>query len=135
MYLDKYTLGMMSTNAMLDEFNVDVSIMNTGGVRATIEIGDINVKDVFSVFPFNNEVMLIQMTGRELKSLYDDDGSYLYFNNDFNAYSLDNNKLYNVAVIDYVFTSPYYEEFVGKEFTDTDILLRDILLEYLDNLF
>ena len=54
---------------------------------------------------------------------------------DFNAYSLDNNKLYNVAVIDYVFTSPYYEEFVGKEFTDTDILLRDILLEYLDNLF
>jgi len=135
MYLDKYTLGMMSTNAMLEEFNVDVSIMNTGGVRATIEIGDINVKDVFSVFPFNNEVMLIQMTGRELKSLYDNDGSYLYFNNDFNAYSLDNNKLYNVAVIDYVFTSPYYEEFVGKEFTDTDILLRDILLEYLDNLF
>ena len=130
--ISKSTLGYYATSAMKEEFDVDVSIINTGGVRDTIKGGDITISDVFSVFPFENEIMLVSMTGRSIKSLYNSNSSYLYFNNDFNTSSLSDSLYYDVAVIDYVFTGAYYNEFKGLAYTDTNIVLRDILIDYID---
>ena len=44
-------------------------------------------------------------------------------------------QVYELAVIDYVFTGVYYSEFKNKAYTDTDVLLRDILIEYIDELY
>ena len=39
---------------------------NGGGIRATIEIGDVTMKDMKTVFPFGNEVATLTITGAEL---------------------------------------------------------------------
>ena len=43
-----------------------VGITNGGGIRATIEAGDITMKDINTVLPFGNTVAVIYVTGAEL---------------------------------------------------------------------
>ena len=45
---------------------VVAAITNGGGIRATIEAGDITMMDMKTVFPFGNEVAVLDVTGAEL---------------------------------------------------------------------
>ena len=45
---------------------VDAAITNGGGIRATIEAGDITKKDINTVLPFGNTLSIIKITGEEL---------------------------------------------------------------------
>ena len=45
---------------------VDAAITNGGGIRATIEAGDITKKDINTVLPFGNTLSIIKITGSEL---------------------------------------------------------------------
>ncbi len=45
---------------------VDAAITNGGGIRATIEAGDITKKDVNTVLPFGNTLSIVKVTGTEL---------------------------------------------------------------------
>ena len=70
-------LGDLITDAMLwyalkdgDAFEVPaaniVAITNGGGIRATIEAGDITMNDINTVLPFGNTVAIVYVTGAEL---------------------------------------------------------------------
>jgi 5'-nucleotidase len=48
------------------EPNAVVGITNGGGIRATVEPGDISMTDVNNVLPFGNTVAVIYVTGEEL---------------------------------------------------------------------
>ena len=48
------------------EPNAVVGITNGGGIRATINAGDVSKKDINTVLPFGNTVAVIYVTGREL---------------------------------------------------------------------
>ena len=45
---------------------VDAAITNGGGIRATIEAGDITKKDINTVLPFGNTLSIVKVTGAEL---------------------------------------------------------------------
>lgn len=131
-YLNKTKLGMIAVDSMKEKFEADVAIINTAGIRATISSGDITRTDIFEVFPFNNKVILVEISGSKLKSLYNRNKDFLYVNTGFNVNDLSNNKVYKVAVIDYVFTGSYYSEFRGQPYIDTNILMRDVFIEYIE---
>lgn len=134
-YLSKSVLGHYATDLMADKYDVDMAIINTGGIRATISNGQLTVADVFEVFPFDNQVITLTMKGSTIKELYRDNADYLYFNTSFNINNINNDGYYDVAVIDYVFFNPYYEEFNGVEYYNTTDILRDLLVDYLDELY
>ncbi len=46
--------------------NVDGAITNGGGIRASIEAGDVTMKDMKTVFPFGNTISTVQVTGSQL---------------------------------------------------------------------
>ena len=48
------------------EPNAVVGITNGGGIRATINIGDVSKKDINTVLPFGNTVAVVYVTGAEL---------------------------------------------------------------------
>ena len=50
----------------LGEDKVQAALTNGGGIRATIEAGDVTMKDMKTVFPFGNEVAVVTITGAEL---------------------------------------------------------------------
>ena len=125
-------LGGIAVDEMASMFDADVAIINTGGVRASIKSGNVTIGQVFEAFPFENTVIITYLTGSKVKSLYDSNASYLYWNSDFSYSSFSNNVTYKVAVIDYVYYGTYYTEFKGTTFTDTEVLLRDILIHYIE---
>ncbi|MEG1149465.1 MAG: 5'-nucleotidase C-terminal domain-containing protein, partial [Niameybacter sp.] len=61
-------LGNLITNALLEATGADVALTNGGGIRASIDAGDITKKEVITVLPFGNYGVMIEATGEELKA-------------------------------------------------------------------
>ncbi|USH01772.1 bifunctional UDP-sugar hydrolase/5'-nucleotidase UshA [Grimontia kaedaensis] len=59
-------LGRLIAAAHKDRAKADFSVMNSGGVRASIEEGDVTYKDVLTVQPFANMVTYTDMSGAEV---------------------------------------------------------------------
>lgn len=134
-YISRQELGGYATDAMKEEFGVDIAIMNTAGVRAYIPSGVTTVSTVYEVFPFNNRIITLSLKGSDIIDLYNNSGSYLYFNTSFNIRNINKNNYYTIAVIDYVFTGVYYDQFRNVDYVDTNIIMRDLLIDYIDDLY
>ncbi|MFB0710002.1 bifunctional UDP-sugar hydrolase/5'-nucleotidase UshA [Buttiauxella noackiae] len=52
--------------AQMDRTGADFAVMSGGGIRDSIETGDITYKDVLKVQPFGNTVVYSDMTGKEV---------------------------------------------------------------------
>ncbi|MGM0397320.1 MAG: 5'-nucleotidase C-terminal domain-containing protein [Bacillota bacterium] len=59
-------LGNLITDAMIVASGADVALTNGGGIRASIEAGEITIEDVLTAFPFTNVLTNIEVTGAEL---------------------------------------------------------------------
>ena len=59
-------LGRLIATAQMEKAKADFGIMNSGGVRASIETGDITYKEVLTVQPFANLLVSVEMTGKEV---------------------------------------------------------------------
>jgi len=59
-------LGNLITNAMLYETGAQIAITNGGGIRASIEPGEITVGDVITVLPFGNYIVTLDVTGADI---------------------------------------------------------------------
>lgn len=60
-------LGNMIADIMRHVSGADVTIINGGGIRTSIKSGEVKFKDVYSVLPFDNYVVAIKLTGRQIK--------------------------------------------------------------------
>ena len=86
--MNKSKLGSLAANAMVEFTGRDFACLNTGGVRGTINAGDIQMKEVYEVFPFDNYLIEVTMTGSQLKSFYNAADGYLYFSSNLNINNL-----------------------------------------------
>ncbi|NBG89414.1 bifunctional metallophosphatase/5'-nucleotidase [Isachenkonia alkalipeptolytica] len=59
-------LGNLLTDAMRDASEADIAFSNGGGIRASIDVGDITKGDVASVLPFGNALVTLEITGQEM---------------------------------------------------------------------
>lgn len=59
-------LGQLMTNAMLDVSGAQIALTNGGGIRASIKAGDITKKDLVTVFPFGNTIMVKELKGKDI---------------------------------------------------------------------
>ncbi|WP_270222114.1 bifunctional UDP-sugar hydrolase/5'-nucleotidase UshA [Kosakonia cowanii] len=74
--------------AQMARTGADLAVMSGGGVRDSIEAGDITYKDVLKVQPFGNTVAYVNLTGKELldyltavAQMKPDSGAYPQFAN------------------------------------------------------
>jgi 5'-nucleotidase len=64
-------LGNLLTDAMLESFDADVSIYNVyGGIRAEMPQGEVTFGHVFRVYPFDNRIAVIELSGLELRKIF-----------------------------------------------------------------
>ncbi|AZB30613.1 5'-nucleotidase C-terminal domain-containing protein [Chryseobacterium balustinum] len=127
--------------------NVDAALINIGGIRTTIGKGDILLKNVFEVMPFENEVIIVKMKGSDVQGLFDyyaktqvnNPVSHLYIetNNGQLTKTLINGKVVNPTQDYYIATSDYLAlggdnmKFFSKgESIPTGIKLRDLFIDY-----
>lgn len=60
-------LGDLITDIIRQASGADVAILNGGGIRTSIKKGEMRVKDVYSVLPFDNYIVAIKLFGREIR--------------------------------------------------------------------
>lgn len=63
---EETALGNMAADAFRSATGADVAFTNGGGIRASIEAGNITKKDLVTVFPFGNYVVTKEVTGAAL---------------------------------------------------------------------
>ena len=59
-------LGDLCADAYRDQSGADVAIVNGGGIRVSIDRGDITMGDILKVHPFGNSITMIEVTGQQL---------------------------------------------------------------------
>ena len=59
-------LGDLCADAYRDQSGADIAFVNGGGIRTSIEKGDITFGDIINVHPFGNMLTVIEVTGQQI---------------------------------------------------------------------
>jgi len=62
-------LGNWITDVMRWKTNANIGFHNSGAIRSNILAGSICIQDVFEVSPFNNTLVLFEISGKQLKDI------------------------------------------------------------------
>ena len=62
-------LGDLCAEAMRSCVDADIGYVNGGGIRSNVSVGDVSFNDLLAVFPFNNTVVLAQVSGQTIKDM------------------------------------------------------------------
>lgn len=147
-------LGQWVTEVMAKEAKAQIAIQNGGGLRRTLEKGNITMGDMYEIMPFDNYLVVMDLTGADIKKAIDHgimnpkitDGAFSgliveydsskEFENRITKITLsdgtplDMNKKYRVVVNDFMYTGG--DEYDFKNATNVDetyIPVRDFLVE------
>ncbi|MGS0748842.1 5'-nucleotidase C-terminal domain-containing protein [Halpernia sp. GG3] len=125
---------------------VDAAVINIGGIRSTIGKGNVLLRHVYEVMPFENEVMIVKLKGSDLQGLFNyyattqknNPVSHLYVETDggkltketINSEKIDLTRDYYIATSDYLALGGDNMNFFKKgEMISTGIKLRDLFIE------
>lgn len=61
-------LGDLLTDSMLWKTKADIALTNGGGIRSSIDVGDITRGEVITVLPFGNYVIVQELKGSDIKA-------------------------------------------------------------------
>lgn len=107
----------------------DIAFHNIGGTRTDIEEGDmINLGVLYQVWPFDNVVKTVWLTGAEINTFKSGAGSF--YDTEIDVF--DDDIYYKVATNDYVFDKENYPFVNGQYPENTGLLLRDIAVAELE---
>lgn len=119
--LNKPEVKRLMERAMCDETGADFAFMNSGGVRAILPEGQLLVRHVWEIMPFDNRLVIAQVKGRELPPVV------------LNGRTVDANRVYTLAVSDFTAanqSAPSQLRSKGLRFSNDAGLLRDVLIDW-----
>ncbi|MBI4062674.1 MAG: bifunctional metallophosphatase/5'-nucleotidase [Elusimicrobia bacterium] len=62
-------LGNLIADAMKEQAQADIAMHNTGGIRSAIPVGEISLRHLYTAFPFDNTVVVLELTGGQIKEI------------------------------------------------------------------
>jgi len=132
----------------------DMALLNGGSLRASMDVGPISMEDVFRSMPYSNEIILVELTGEEIRQALtrsvqgtraDEDGGFLQVSGiQFTVRGLQPEKIrlsskkdligpekkYRVAITDFLASGgDGYALFVDKACEKTGLPLRELIVE------
>ncbi len=129
--------------------NIDFALFNYGGIRTVVPKGDITVENIFKLMPFENKLVIVELSGKKTKALFD----YLQKSKEAHPIShlklqMTNNKLSSILINDipfdpsknyFVLTHDYLQhggdhmDFFKEPVNlyDTEYKVRDAIIDYL----
>lgn len=133
-----------------DGKKADFSFFNSGGLRASIPKGDVTLRNIYELMPFENELVVLTLSGKKCEQLFEYIGRFpdqlvsklkIVFEDIepkevyINGTPFNSNKTYKVVTTDYLadkgdriafFENPLKHENIG-------IKMRDAIIEYITN--
>ena len=63
-------LANLMTDALRESLGTDIAIHNVlGGIRSGLPVGPLTFGDVYNMFPFDNRVVIVDLSGREVRNI------------------------------------------------------------------
>ncbi|MBF0595932.1 5'-nucleotidase C-terminal domain-containing protein [Faecalibacter rhinopitheci] len=128
--------------------NIDIVILNYGGLRRTFTAGNLTVGNIFELAPFDNEIYVVTLNGETVKEMVE-----FYMNQSvahpisgitatsihdikIGGQPLDLTKTYNVVTSDYLYNGGDNMFFFSKAIANdiVNIKQRDLLLDYFEKI-
>jgi 2',3'-cyclic-nucleotide 2'-phosphodiesterase (5'-nucleotidase family) len=138
---------------------VDFCLLNNGGLRTPLPKGEITRGEIFELMPFENEIVIVELSGENMLDLIDYiktkslmtnsrkagvpvSGLRMIINNDkvsevkIGSFAFDKSKNYRVATSDYLSNGGDHMDFFLDPLSieNTGIKLRDAILTHIINL-
>src|SRR6056297_2118336 len=150
-------LSNLITDSIKWKTDADIALQNGGGIRASIEAGDISYRDILTVLPFGNTVYVLNLSGAEIMNLLEyavsvspGEGAYpqfagvrfVYENGEIkdvkvNGEAIKMDKVYRLATNNYLATGGDGYEVLSKNGDkgyDTGFVAADVLRGYMEHL-
>ncbi|SDD89520.1 5'-nucleotidase, C-terminal domain [Riemerella columbipharyngis] len=125
--------------------SVDAAVINIGSIRSTIGRGDILLRHIYEVMPFENQLVIVKFKGKDIQGLFDyyaktkknNPISHLVISVEkgkitkalIDGKPIDESRDYYIATNDYLALGGDNMWFFGKgEIIDTNEKLRDIFI-------
>ena len=152
-------IGNLMADAVLEESSpifesrtgekIDMVLLNHGGIRAILSKGNITTRTAYEIMPFENSVVVTKLKGEYVNELITYlqkakrahpiagltiklDENYKLLEAKINGEEIDENKTYNVATNDYLYSGGDSMDFFQK--SDTlyilDYKIRNVLIDY-----
>lgn len=147
-------LGRWSCEVMAEKTGAQIAIQNGGGLRRTLEAGNITMGDLYEIMPFDNYLVVMDLPGDALIKAIDHginmpqttDGAFSGLKVEYDSSKpyensivkitlsdgtpIDPNKTYKVVTNDFMFTGgDGYDFSKAKNVNETYIPIRDVLVE------
>ncbi len=147
-------LGTMMTQSMKNKAGADLAVMNSGGIRASINAGDITYRDILQVSPFGNALAYVDMSGKEVVEYLQvvgskpvDSGAFAHFSGvemmidgdkvnvlGINGEPVDMDKTYRMALMNFSAKGgdgyPVLSDHAG--YVDTGYVDADVMREFVE---
>jgi 2',3'-cyclic-nucleotide 2'-phosphodiesterase (5'-nucleotidase family) len=158
-YVKDAPLGNFWTDAMRNYVGSDIAFTNNGGIRANIDQGELTAGDIYLIEPFGNQIMEINMTGQAIKDVIeysysregrnqidlqtsglhykiitDTTGNLTDVELSINNQPLELDKIYNVAVPDYIGSGGSGYNLVGEVVTNNAGVMTQAMIDYANHL-
>ena len=130
-------------------FDIDLVLLNHGGIRSIITEGNVTTKTAFEIMPFENSVVVVKLNGQQVQELIDYlknakrahpiSGLKLVLDKNYNTVSatvkgepFDLNKSYFVATNDYLYEGGSNMDFfkTNDSLYDLNYKIRNVLIDY-----
>lgn len=142
-------LGNVISDSMMVKTGADLAIMNSGGIRDSIDEGEVTYRNILKVLPWGNSIVTVELSGSELKTYLSEvlkktpgSGGYVQRSTNFNLVdgevTIDGKKLsptntYKLALSSYASRGGDGYPKLNKHptYVDTGYLDADVLKEFL----
>lgn len=152
------TLGNYTTDALLrigEKYSgqhIDASIMNMGGLRSDLPEGDVTIGSIYNIFPFENAIVILDLTGEQLQQLINSnagrgldnwggtqitqakDGDRVYAAKALvGGQPIDPKRIYHICTIDYLAEGNGGMTILtqAQALQKTGVTIRDAMIEYI----
>ncbi len=149
-------LGQLTTKLMAEASKSQIGITNGGGLRRSLNAGNITVGDMYEVMPFDNTLVTMELKGSDLKRVLEHGimneqygwvqfyGVKVYYDKDkpsgeritsmrlLDGTKVDMDKYYKVVTNDFMVSGGDNYNFDGaRNIVDTGVPIRDAMIELL----
>lgn len=129
--------------------NIDMAVLNHGGIRAEIPKGAVSARTAYNVMPFENKIVVVGLKGNRINEVINYlvsrkrahpisglkislDKNYNLISATINDEAIDENKTYYIATSDYLYNRGDNMTFFqpNEEFHDLDYKIRNAIIDY-----
>lgn len=152
-------IGNLMADALMEQVNpvfqkntgksIDMVLLNHGGIRAEIPVGNVSTRTAYQIMPFENEVVIAELKGEKIMEMMDylskaktahpvsgvqiiADGSYLIKNFTIQGQQVSKDSTYFVATSDYLVGGGDNMKFFANPVSlqSSDYKIRNVMIDY-----